>query len=287
MERLKEIMEKGADSATPEDIPIGLGVVTEFMNENTEAQNLIKDFNLTGLFVLKDNDNYILTIANGKGEYAQKSDDDVDFKLFTTLKSLAEILIGQTDVSLSFIKGNIEVEGDFGKMVDFFEVIELFYDKSEWIEKTEQEGLLDSATMRKFYSLYKEIEEDENFDIDPNDIPLIFDIFTVFANQNKDAKEVLEDEEYCVQMLIKDVGAYVITLKDGITSWSDVRIDDPTLQFEIGLNTAARVFLSGDAASAFLAGEIEASGNIAEALVLNDLIETLLDLLPFTAKDDD
>ncbi|MHA1252260.1 MAG: hypothetical protein ACTSVV_19290 [Promethearchaeota archaeon] len=47
------------------------------------------------------------------------------------------------------------------------------------------------------------------------------------------------------------------------------------------LYTAADIFLSGDATSAFLDGKIEAEGNVAEALVLNDIIIVFLDLLPF------
>jgi len=286
MERLKEIKEKGVDSATPEDILIGLGVITEFINTNPEAQNLIKNFELTGNFDVEGVGNYILSIANGKSEYAQKSISEPSFSIFANLKSLTEILIGQLDASMAFITGDIEVAGDFGKMVDFFEVMELVYNKLELVEKEERTTLVDAKTMRKFYNLYMEFSTDKSIEIDPNDIPLIFDIFCTFANLNKEAIDVMEDEEFLVQMVIPDVNTYVVKAENGKVSWSEGEIENPSLQFVLELNTAADVFLSGDAASAFLDGKIEASGNIAEALVLNDLVEIFLEMLPFTEKEE-
>ncbi|MHA1291647.1 MAG: SCP2 sterol-binding domain-containing protein [Promethearchaeota archaeon] len=282
MERLKEIKEKGIDSIKSDDISVGLGVITEFINTNLEAQNLIKNMELTGYFDIEGEDNYILSISNGKCEYAKKNVDDASFSIFSGLKSIIEILIGKLDVSLAFITGDIEVTGDFEKMVDFFEIIELAHVGLGFIKKEDQKVLLDAKTMRKFYNIYMEGAKD----IDPNDIPLVFDIFTTFANLNKEAQEILEDEDALIQMKVPDVGFFVIKIEDGKMSWSDKKIDNPELEFELSLETAADLLLSGDAASAFMAGKIEASGNIAQALVMNDVIQAFLDLLPFTEKND-
>ena len=62
---------------------------------------------------------------------------------------------------------------------------------------------------------------------------------------------------------------------------AEENIDNASLKFSMALTTAADIFLSGDAAQAFLGGKIDAEGNIAEALVLNDVITVFLDLLPF------
>jgi alkyl sulfatase BDS1-like metallo-beta-lactamase superfamily hydrolase len=278
MERLKEIKEKGADSATPEDIPIGLDVITDFLNNNPDAQNLIKDIQLKASFTVEDVDTFLLTVSNGKSEFAKKSESDTDFKLSTKLKTITEVLIGQSDAAVEWIKGNMEVDGDFEKMVDFFGIMELAYDSLGIVEPGEREVLIDAKTMRKLYNVYM----DGAKDIDPDDIPLIMDIFCTFANLNAEAQEVLEDEEYTVQMVLTDIGkSYVVRAKDNKVSWAEEDIDDASLKFSMALTTAADIFLSGDAAQAFLGGKIDAEGNIAEALVLNDVITVFLDLLPF------
>ena len=278
MERLKEIKKKGADTATPEDIPIGLGVIIDFLNSDPDAQNLIKDMELKAIFTVESVDSYLLTVANGKSEFVKKSESDTDFSLTSSLKTITEVLIGQSDAAIEWIKGNIAVDGDFEKMVDFFEIMELGYDKLGIVEKGEREVLIDAKTMRKLYNVYMEGATD----IDPDDIPLIMDIFCTFANLNTEAQEVLEDEEYTVQMVLTDINkSYVVRAKDQKVSWAQESIDDWTLRFSMALTTAASIFLSGDAAQAFLGGEIEADGNIAEALVLNDVITVFLDLLPF------
>ena len=74
MERLKEIKKKGADTATPEDIPIGLGVIIDFLNSDPDAQNLIKDMELKAIFTVESVDSYLLTVANGKSEFVKKSE---------------------------------------------------------------------------------------------------------------------------------------------------------------------------------------------------------------------
>ena len=122
--------------------------------------------------------------------------------------------------------------------------------------------------------------------IDPSDLPLLFEIFSAFSKVNKDAKEIIEEEDFKVQMNIPSVGSFVIIAKDDEITWSDKKIDDADLEFELALDTAAELLMSGDAASAFLAGKIDASGNIAHALVVNDLIETFLDMLPFVEDRD-
>ena len=278
MERLKEIKEKGADTATPEDIPIGLGVIIDFLNSNPEAQKLIKNMQLKASFTVKDVDTYLLTVENGKSEFVKKTESDTDFKLSSSLKTITEVLIGQSDAAIEWIKGNIEIEGDFERMVDFFEIMELGYDTLGIVEPGEREVLIDAKTMRKLYNVYMEGAKD----IDPNDIPLIMDIFCTFANLNAEAQQILEDEEYVVQMVLTDINkSYVVRAKDQKVSWAEESIDNPSLRFSMALTTAADVFLSGDAAQAFLGGKIDAEGNIAEALVLNDVITVFLDLLPF------
>ena len=57
---------------------------------------------------------------------------------------------------------------------------------------------------------------------------------------------------------------------------------DAILEFEVSIKTAADVLLGGDAASAYLSGEVTATGNIAQALILQELLELFLELLPFT-----
>jgi len=282
MERLKEIKAKGAETATADDIAIALGVLTDFFNTNSEAQNLIKGKDITGYFSLYDAANYVISIKDGKSEHAQKDMSEPSFSVYAPLTSVSKVLIGDIDVSMGFISGEIEVDGDFPSMVDFFEVIELALTELGLVEK-DRELLLDSDTMRKFYNLYM----DGAKDIDPADIPLVFDIFTTFGNLNPEAQEILDEEDALIQMNVPDVGSFVIKVADNKLSWSDQKIDNAELEFELSLETAADLLLSGDAATAFLEGRIEAEGNIAQALVMNDLIQVFLEMLPFTEDEEE
>jgi len=282
MERLKEIKAKGAETATAGDISIGLSVFTDFINSNSEAQNLIEGKEMIGYFCLDDAANYVITIKDGKCQYAQKDINDPSFSVYAPLTSITKILIGDLDVSMGFITGEIEVAGDFPAMVDFFEVMELALTELGLVERG-RKLLLDTETMRKFYNLYMEGAQD----IDPADIPLVFDIFCTFGNLNMEAQEILDEEDALIQMNVPDVGSFVIKVKDNKVSWSNEKIDDAELEFELSLQTAADLLLSGDAATAFLEGRIEAEGNIAQALVMNDLIQVFLEMLPFTSDEED
>ncbi len=281
MERLKEV--KSGAKPTINDIPVALGVFTELINTNKEAQKIVKGVEMIGQFKVEGADPYLLIIKGNKARFEKKSASNASFTLITNLKTITEVLLGDVDAAVAFLKGDISVEGDFEKMVVLFEIIELANDVLELIDKEKRKILIDAKTMKKLYNVYK-TSLVSGANIDPADVPLIFNIFSAFANLNKEAQETIKGEEMLVQMIIKDVGTYVVIIKDGQESWSDKAVDEPTLQFEIGLNTAADIFLSGDAASAFLAGKINASGNIAQAVVLQDLIDIFLNILPFTQK---
>ncbi len=281
MERLKEV--KAGAKATINDIPVALKVFTELINTNKEAQKIVKGVDIIAQFKVEGADPYILVVKGGKSSFEKKGASNASFTLATNLKTITEVLLGDIDAAVAFLKGDIDVEGDFEKMVVLFEIIELANDVLQLINKEKRKILIDAKTMKKLYNVYK-ASLVSGANIDPADVPLIFNIFTTFANLNQEAQETIKGEEILVQMIIKDVGTYVVKISEGKSTWSDKAVDEPTLQFEIGLNTAADIFLSGDAASAFLAGKINASGNIAQAIVLQDLIDIFLLMLPFTQK---
>lgn len=279
VKRILEIKKNGEASANADDVSMFLKTMCEFINTDADAKKLIKDQKLSAGMDVKGAGKFVLSIDKGKCEFAKKDVAGTSFKLFCDIKTLAEIIIAKTDAAITFLRGDLELDGDFEKLVAFFELLELASEKLGIFKKGERKALVDAKTMKKLYEVYKAGAEE----IDPNEIPLFFNIFCSFVNSNPEAQEIVEGQKIRVQMNISDIDkSYVIEVKDGKMSWSDKKITDAILEFTTAIKTAASVLLGGDAASAYLSGEVTATGNIQQALVLQELIELFLELLPFT-----
>jgi len=200
-----------------------------------------------------------------------------DIILYGGVETITKVLIGEEDAVISFLSGALEVDGDFEKLMPFLETIESAYEKLGIVEKGERKVLIDAQTMKTLYDVYLA----GGTNVDSAYIPLFFNIFTTFVNVNEEAQDVIMDEELRVQMTIKDIGSYTLEAVDGKMIWIDGKVDNPILEFELDIKTAAEVLLGGDAASAYLSGAVVATGNIAQALILQELLELFLEILPF------
>ncbi|MHA1291809.1 MAG: SCP2 sterol-binding domain-containing protein [Promethearchaeota archaeon] len=277
--RIMEIKKNGAGTATAEDIPKFLQILSDFINEDAETQSLVKDLEMTISIEIEGAEPCVIKVKDGKSEFSIGKESKADFTLYSDIETITKVLIGEEDPIVAFLSGKMEIDGDFDKMIPFLENIELAYDKLGIVDKSERKALVDAKTMKKLYEVYMAGATD----VDPNDIPLFFDIFTTFVNVNEEAQDVIIDEELRIQMNVKEIGFFTLEAKDGKMTWTKGKTDNPILEFEVGLKTAADVLLGGDAASAYLSGEVTASGNIAQALILQELLELFLELLPFTS----
>ncbi len=273
--RILEIKKNGAETATKDDIKMFYGIIAEYLN--ADALDVIKDLNVT-IAIDIDGDKSSLIIKGGKAEFKPEDTMGAEVQLFADVKTMAAIATGSLDAQKAFLSGAMEIDGEFDKMIDFLELLEGAYEKLGITTKGERDILVDAATMKKLFNIY----EAGATDVDSADIPLFFNIFCTFINLNEEAQDVVEDEELRVQMMIKDVGPYLIYKDGDEVKWSAEKVEDAILEFEVSIKTAADILLGGDAASAYLSGEVVATGNIAQALILQELLELFLEILPFT-----
>lgn len=78
--------------------------------------------------------------------------------------------------------------------------------------------LIDTSTIKRLFVLY----ESGTTKLDPNDILLFFNIFTTFINFNEEARKVIEQQELCVLIFVKEAGPFLIYKDDddGLVKWS-------------------------------------------------------------------
>jgi len=279
LSRTLEIQKKGVESATIDDIPVFYNTVVDFLNSDSDAQDLIKEFDVSvGIEVESVRNHFI--IKDGKVTVNKGPLPSAHVNLVLNLKTMAGIATGLVDAQKAFLTGDLGVEGDFEKLIDFIDLLDLSYDKLGIALKDEREIIIDTTTMRKFMHVY----DTGHADVDQKDIPLFLKIFCKFSNLNQEARKVVENEDLRVQMIVKEVGPYLIykDKDDGAVKWSAEKVEDFILQFEVSIKTATEVLLGGDAASAYLSGEVTATGDIGQALILQELLELFLELLPFT-----
>lgn len=276
--RILEIQQKGTNTAKPEDIQIFYNGLAEYLNSN--SRDKIQGLDITVALDI-DGEASAMIIRDGKAEFKREKMADANIQLFSDLKTMAAIASGLLDAEKAFLAGTLGIDGDFNKMLEFIEILELTFTNLGIASIKERETLVDVATMKKLYKIY----EAGAREVDLEDIPIFLNIFCAFINLNDEARDVIENEDFRVQMIIKDVGTYLIykDKQDGQVKWLNEKVEDAILEFEVALKTAVDVLLGGDAASAYLSGEVTATGNIAQSLILQELLEMFLEILPFTS----
>lgn len=274
IKRILEIKENGPESATNDDIPLALGITCQFINTNPKAQELITE-DVSAVISIKGGGKYYVSIKGGKCEFGEGDMPDPDFTLTTDLITISKMLLGQVDPSVAYFSGEFEAEGELYQMILYLEILDIAFKLLEIINTDEREVLIETSDMKKLFDVYARGAST----VTPEQIPLFFNVLTVFANHNPEALEHIADDDHKIQMTIRDVGIFVLDFKDGKMSWSENTAEDATLKIEMNMETSAQVVLEGDAVSAYMAGEISLVGNVSEGLFMQELIEIFLDYL--------
>jgi len=275
--RIREIRKNGVNSAKPQDIHAFYNILAEHLNSN--SNDIIQNTNITIALDI-DGEASTMIIKNGEAKFIKEKVEDADFQLFSDLKTMAAIASGLLNAQKAFLAGNLEIDGNFNKMLEFIEILEIAFQQLGIASKHEFGIIVDAITMKKLYQIY----ESGATEIDTSNIPVFLNIFCAFINLNDEARDIIETEDFRIQMIIKDIGPYLIykDQKDGQVKWINEKVDNAILEFEVAIKTAVDVLLGGDAASAYLSGEVTAKGNIAQSLILQELLELFLEILPFT-----
>jgi len=274
IKRILEIKEKGPESVSNEDIPLALGITCQFINTNPKAQEVVRE-DLSAILNIQGAEKYYVSIKNGKCEFGKGEIANPDFTLTTDLTTISKMLLGQIDPSVAYFSGSFKAEGDLYRMILYLEILDVAFQLLEIINKDERVVLIKTEDMKKLFNVYARGVTI----VDPEHIPLFFTVLTVFANCNPEAQEYISDEEQRIQIIIKEVGNYLLEFKEGKMSWSEELGENTTLKLEMDLKTSAQVVLDGDAVSAFMAGDISLEGNVANGLFMQELIEIFLDYL--------
>ena len=106
-------------------------------------------------------------------------------------------------------------------------------------------------------------------------IPLFFNLFTEFVNNNPNAQKYISGQNHIIFVEILDVGDFVVKIEANKMSWSNKAPKYYTLKIQMDLVEATQAILTGDGVTSYLAGNIELSGEnaIEKALFYQGLIQ--------------
>ena len=274
--RIFEIKENGPETVTEEDIPMALDLIKELVNVNPEIQEMVKELDISGVIDVTDLEaTYTMTIKDGKCDYATGELDSTNFRLETDLVTITKILLGELDAVNAFFSEVIYVEGELYQMLLFTEILEKALEVMKITEERNKATTIEISKMKEILKIYQEGGKN----IEASHIPLYFKVLEIFANQNPDAQEEMEDVDLTVKMSVEDVGDYYMKIEDCKMVTSSEPFDDVSLSISMDKDTIGELITSGDAVSAYMSGDIEVEGEIAQALAFQQLVEFLLDVL--------
>lgn len=102
-----------------------INALTDIINNDEKAQNLGKEYNLTTILTVKDNDTIIsFHYKNGKIIEISHNDKSADF-IFSANKNIwRQIFNRENDPFVAYSQGKIKLKGDFNKLSTWFPVFE-------------------------------------------------------------------------------------------------------------------------------------------------------------------
>ena len=275
MNRIFEIKEKGAETATKDDIPMALNLMVEIVNTNPEIQELVKDFTLTGVIELTDiKETLNLSIDNGKATYGTGSISNPDFNFSGDLVTITKVLLGEVDAVTAYFTEIVEADGDLEQMITFMGVMENALDMLEIVKKDELKSIIPIDTMKELLQAYKGGSEA----IKPEHVPQFLNIMAAFINLNPEAQEEIEDADLKIALKFQDVGDFYITIENNKMSVSEQSFNgDASLELIMPLSTMTDVMFDGDAVSAYMAGNITVNGDLSQAMLFQSIMEMLIE----------
>lgn len=274
--QILEIKKAGVDSVSAGDIITFLRLAESFVNEDSEIQEMLKGLAFSIVLDTEDTKNWV-KLENGKASSGEGKIGGASLTLSCDVDVAAQIFLGEEEAATLYLKGELEADGDFTYIIHFLQILEVAHDKTGILKKEDRKTLIPLESLERLFQVYNEGVEAAK----PEDIPLFFGVLEAFVNENEEAHDEIDGlEEKKIQMTIGDIEkSFTIVLKDGKMSWVDGPVDNPTLSFSVDMETAAEILLGGDAAAAYLSGKIVATGNLADALILQEIIELFLEIL--------
>ncbi len=275
IKRVLEIRDSGPESAKIEDIPLALNLIAEFANINPEVQVLIKGIEITLVIDIQDVGMYNVTIKNGKCTTGTGKLVNPSFSLKTDLLTISKVLLGQLDATLAFFSKQVEVSGDLYYMIIFLNALEIAFEKFKIVDTGKRELIVSPKDMKKLLEIYN----GEGGADDPSVITKFLRVFCAFLNNNQETQEEMSDNQIRLQLKIKGVGDYLMTVVDGKASWKEETANDATITIEMTLENAVNLVKTGDAVSAYMAGIISVNGNLQDGIWFQDLLALFIDFI--------
>lgn len=123
---IKAAQEKGATSATPDDMVKTFEFIKAISVENEDLREELEDMDIAIQLVISDVDKkYYLTVKEGDLDFGEGDVDNPSFTMSATLEVGAGILMGEVDATSAYMAGDITVEGNLQDAMAFQEIIEL------------------------------------------------------------------------------------------------------------------------------------------------------------------
>lgn len=275
IKRLIEIRQKGAEAVSIEDIPVIFQILCDFININPEAQKLIEGYILRMIVKIKDVEPYHLIIEDKIAEFNKGTLKSPDMIINSNLKTFSNLFIGQVDPLEAYFSEIFKIEGELPKVIIFVEILELAFELLEVNDNQDKKRVIDANSMKDLINVY--LKGPSN--VEPSQVPLFLEVLTVFVNNNPEAKETISEEDLSIQMKITNLDNYIIRIVDNRMEWYKGEETNPNLILEMDLETSADLLINGNPVSAYMEGKIIIEGDIAKALVLQDLIDIFLEFI--------
>ena len=275
IKRLIEIRQKATEAVSIDDIPVIFQLLCDFINVNPEVQKLIEGYKLRMMVKIKDAEPYHLIIEDKNAEFNEGTLKSPDFIIKSNLKTISKLFLVQVDPLEAYFSEVFKIEGELLKVIKFVEILELAFQLLEVNDNQDKKGVIDANSMKDLINVY--LKGPSN--VEPSQVPLFLDVLTVFVNNNPEAKETISEEDLSIQMKITDLDNYIIRIVENRMEWYKGEETNPNLILEMDLETSADLLINGNPVSAYMEGKIKIEGDIAKALVFQDLIDIFLDFI--------
>jgi putative sterol carrier protein len=126
LKEIKAAQEKGATSASPDDVAKTFEFIKAISTENEDLKEELEDMDIAIQLVISDADKkYWLTVKEGDLDFGEGDTENPSFTMSSTLEVGAGILMGEVDATSAYMAGDITVEGNLQDAMAFQEIIEL------------------------------------------------------------------------------------------------------------------------------------------------------------------
>ncbi|MFX1328390.1 MAG: SCP2 sterol-binding domain-containing protein [Promethearchaeota archaeon] len=126
LKEIKAAQDKGAVSATTEDMMKVFEFIKQISTENEDLKEELEDMDIAIQMIITDADKkHWLTVKEGDLDFGEGEVDNPSFTMSSTLEVGAGILMGEVDATSAYMAGDITVEGNLQDAMAFQEIIEL------------------------------------------------------------------------------------------------------------------------------------------------------------------